>query len=86
MFIVAIGHFSSSSVGATCATCRSYGAWGLCATWFYKHSAPTALGNAVFASRIKDACAPRIHSMPLPLQGSGIFLPGHLSALRWAVI
>src|SRR5262245_1738537 len=59
MFIVASGHFSSSSVGATCDRCLSYGARGPCATLFYPYAAPTALSNVVFARRIKEACAPR---------------------------
>ena len=73
MFIAVSGHFSSSSVGATCDTCRSYGARGSCATWFYKHA---ALSNVAFASRFRDACAPRENSINgAEHNHKGIWLP-----------
>jgi hypothetical protein len=73
MFIAASGYFSPSSAGAASVICRSYGARESCATWFYKHAAPTALSNVLFAGTIEDARALGFNSMPLPLDDMGTY-------------
>src|SRR5262245_40036565 len=55
--------FSVISVGATSVTCRSYGARRKMATCNYKyHSPPERKMTFEFASRIMDACAPRLNA------------------------